>query len=114
MGSEKRFLGAPAVSSSAAIDAAWPTQIVTTLGPHELHRVVNGHARRDRSARRVDVQRNIFLGIFRFQKQQLGGDQVRDVVVNRRPDENDIVLEQAGINIVGPLSPVGLFDDHGN
>ena len=31
-GSEKRFLGAPAVSSSAAIEAACPTQVVTTSG----------------------------------------------------------------------------------
>jgi hypothetical protein len=32
LGNEKRLLGAPAVSSKAAIEAACPTQVVTTSG----------------------------------------------------------------------------------
>jgi len=62
-------------------------------GTHKLHRVINGHSCRDRTTWRIDIQRNVFLRVFRFQKQQLGGHQIRDVVVDRRPDEDDVVLE---------------------
>ncbi len=85
------------------------------VGPHELHRVVNRHARGNRAARRIDVQREMsFSGILRCEEQQLRGHQVGHVVVNRRADENDVILQQARINIVGALAAVGLLDHHGN
>jgi len=47
---------------------------------------------------------NVFLRVLRFQKQQLGSHQIRDVVVDRRPDKYDVVLEEPGINVVCPLA----------
>ena len=55
-----------------------------------------------------------FSGSSDFQKQKLRGHQIGDVIVDRRADENDVILEQPGINIVGALAPVGLLDHHGN
>src|SRR6266852_2299661 len=39
-------------------------------GPHELHRVINCHSCRDRAARRIDVQRYVFLRIREFWQSQ--------------------------------------------
>ena len=63
---------------------------------HVLHRVVNCHARCDRSARRVDVKLDVFLRVFLSQEQHLRDHQVGDVVVDRRPDKNDVVAQAAG------------------
>ena len=42
----------------------------------------------------------------------MGTNQVGDRVVDRRSDEDDVFLEQAGVEVKGPLASVGLFD-HG-
>jgi len=93
LGKEKRFFCAPAVNSNAAMEAGLADANGHDGGTHKLHRVINGHSCRDRTTWRIDIQRNVFLRVFRFQKQQLGGHQIRDVVVDRRPDEDDVVLE---------------------
>jgi len=80
----------------------------------ELHRIVNRQARRDRSAGAVDVQRNIAVRVFGFEEQQLGNDQIRNVVVNRRADEDDAVAKQPRINVVGAFASVRLFNNHRN
>ena len=80
----------------------------------KLHRVVNRQARRDRAARRIDVDVDVLLAVFHLQKEQLRDDQVRDVIVDRRADKNDAVLEQARINIVAALAAAGLLDHHRN
>jgi len=36
------------------------------------------------------------------------------VIVDRRADEDDVVFQQPGVNIVRSLAPVGLFNDHRN
>jgi Rrf2 family protein len=59
----------------------------------EPHRVQDCQPGRDRAARRVDVDGNILLGIFGFEKQHLGDDQVGDAVVNRSPHEDDVFLQ---------------------
>src|SRR5690606_8684217 len=54
----------------------------------ELHGVINGHARVYRSARRIDVQRDVFVGILGFEKEQLGDHQVGRLI-GYRPYEKD-------------------------
>ena len=54
-----------------------------------LHGVVDRQAGLDRAARRIDVERDVLVGILGLQKQQLGDDQVGDLVVDGRPQEDD-------------------------
>ncbi len=79
---------------------------------HVLHGVIDGHARRDRPARRVDIELNVFLGVFLRQEQHLGNHQIGDVVVNRHADENNVIAKQPGVDVVGAFAPPGLLDDH--
>ena len=79
-----------------------------------LHRVVDRHPRRDRTARRVDVELDVLFRIFLRQKQHLRDDQVGDVVVYRRANKDDIVAEQTGVNVIGSLAAPGLLDYHRN
>jgi hypothetical protein len=51
---------------------------------HELHRVVDRHARGDGASRRVDVQVDVPIRVLGRQQQHLGADQVRDSVLHRR------------------------------
>ncbi len=77
-----------------------------------LHRVVDGHARRDRSARRVDVELDVLFRVFLRQEQHLRDHQVGDGVINGSANEDDIVAEQAGINVIGAFASPGRFDHH--
>ena len=103
-GSANRLPGAPASSSTAAALAAWPMTIVETARLDVLHRVVDREQRRDDAAGRVDVQADVLVGVLGLEVQQLGHDQVADVVVDRRAQEHDALLEQAGVD-VGERSP---------
>ena len=44
--------------------------------PNELHGVVNRHASRDRTARRVDIDVDILFGIFCFEEEELSYDKL--------------------------------------
>ena len=55
---------------------------------------------------------DVALRVFAIEEQQLGDDQVCDVVVDGGAQENDSLLEQQGIDIVGPLTPVSRLHDH--
>ena len=59
-----------------------------------LHRVVDGEPARDVAAGRVDVQLDVLPGSIGLEKEQLRDDDVRDVVIDRRAEENDPVHEQ--------------------
>jgi hypothetical protein len=58
----------------------------------ELHGVVDRKAGRDRAARRIYVQLNVFLRVLSLEEEHLRGGQVGDMVVNRRADEDDVFL----------------------
>ena len=55
---------------------------------------------------------NVLVGIFGLEVQQLRHDKVGHLVFDRTDDENESVLEKPRINVVGPLAPRRLFDDH--
>src|SRR5262249_8073535 len=59
------------------------------------------------------VQRNVLLWIFSRQEEHLGDHQIRNIIVDRRSQENNVLFEQPGINIEGALAARGLLHHHG-
>ena len=49
---------------------------------------------------------------FMFKEEELRHDQVRHVVFDRADDEDEAVLQQPRVDVVCPLSPRRLLDDH--
>jgi hypothetical protein len=77
----------------------------------ELHRVVDRHPRAHTAARGVDVDVDVALGIVRIEEQQLGNDDVGDIIVDRRAEENDAVHEEPREDVVRALATARPFDD---
>jgi hypothetical protein len=59
-----------------------------------VHRVVDGHARRDRTARRVDVHLDVGLVVLGRENQQLHGQPVGDLVVHLGAEQHDARAQQ--------------------
>jgi hypothetical protein len=57
---------------------------------------------------------NVGLRIVRLQKQQLRHEAIRDIVVDRRTEQDDSILEQATVDVHRPLFAAALLDDVGN
>ena len=76
-----------------------------------LHCVVDGEPCGYRAARRVDVEEHVLLRVLRFQKEHLGNDEVCHMVVNGTAEEDDAVLQEARVNVVGALAVGGFFDN---
>jgi len=51
---------------------------------------------------------------FRFQEQQLGHHQIGGGIIHRPYQEDHPLLEQAGIDVVGTLTPTTLLHHHGH
>jgi len=64
------------------------------------------------AARAVDVERDLFLGVLRLQKEKLRDDEVRDLIVDWRADEDDALLEESRVDVEGALPPTGVLDHH--
>ena len=79
---------------------------------HELHRVVDREARRHRAARRVDIERDVLIRVFRLEEEQLRDDQVGRHLVDRSDEEDDPLLEQPRVDVVGALAAPALLDHH--
>src|SRR3712207_620347 len=83
------------------------------VGPDEHHRVVDGHQRRERAAGRVDVDRDVAVGVVGLQRDQLGHDVVGRRVVDLHPEEDDPLLEELVVRVgllhavAGPLHEGG-------
>ena len=67
-GNEKRFLGAPAAGRMSGHGSGLSHAGGNYVGTDVLHRVIDGHARGNRAARGINVELNVALRIFRFQK----------------------------------------------
>ena len=63
-------------------------------------------------ARRVDVERDVLLGILALEVQQLGHDEVGDLVVDRRAEEDDPLVQQPRVDVELALAARGSLDDH--
>src|SRR6185437_6430219 len=64
-------------------------------------------------ARGIDVNRDVLLGVLRFQEEHLRHHDVGHVVVDRADDEDQALLEEARIDVIRPLAAGGLLDDDG-
>ncbi|MEY9812088.1 hypothetical protein RKD21_002345 [Streptomyces albogriseolus] len=105
-GSAKRLPGVPALSRNC------PHGRRETHGDRHhvvldvLHGVVDRHAGRDRTAGAVDVEVDVLVGV-RGKEQQLRGDLVRDVVVDRLAEEDDPLAEQPVVDLVAEATTDG-------
>lgn len=70
----------------------------------ELHGVINSETSGDMSAGRVDIEGDIFFGVFGFQEEHLGDDSVCDGVIYGSAEENDALAEKTGIDVVGAFT----------
>ena len=111
---DRAAAGAPPASSTAAVHAAWPDTDGLDRRAYELHGVVDGEHRRDRSTRGVDVQADGELGVLRGQVEQLGDDRVGDAVVDLGAEVDDALGQQPGVEVEGALAPRSLLDDVGD
>ena len=75
-----------------------PDAVGIHVAGEELHRIVDRQASSHRAARRIDVNADVFLAVLHLEEKQLRDDQIGDVIVDRGAEENDPVLEQAGVN----------------
>ena len=82
------------------------------VGLDELHGVKNRHARIHRTAGRVDIERDVLVGVFRFQKQQLRHHQVGGHVIDRTNQKNDALFQQTRVDVIGTLTAARLLDHH--
>ncbi|MCY1170755.1 hypothetical protein D9M73_108430 [compost metagenome] len=74
-----------------------------------LHRIMDRHARRDDTARRVDVHEDVLLRIFRFEEQQLRGDDRRHMILDAARYEDDPFTQQTRIDVERTLAAVRLL-----
>src|SRR5882672_11744787 len=77
-----------------------------------LHGVVDGEARGHLAAWAVDVEGDLLVGVLRLQEQQLRNDEVCDLVVDRRSDENDALFQEPRVDVEGALSASRVLDHH--
>ena len=54
------------------------------------------------------------MRVLRLQKQELCRDQGGHLVLDWARDEDNALLQEARINVIGPLAAVGLLDHHGH
>ena len=85
------------------MDIAIPTQIVCMSGL--MYCIVSdGHAGVDRAARRVDVDRDVLVGILGLQMDELRHDQVGDLIVHGSPEEDDSLVQKPRVDVEGALA----------
>ena len=82
------------------------------VGLDELHGVVHGEPGVDVPSWTIDVEGDVLVRIVGFEMQQLGHDQVRHLIVDRCPQEDNALVEQARVDIVGSFAAAGLLDHH--
>jgi len=63
------------------------------IGFDVLHGVVNRHASSNQTTRGVDVEMDILVGVFRFQKEHLSNDHVGDIVGNGGTQKDNAVTQ---------------------
>ncbi len=69
-----------------------------------LHGVVDGEHPGHLPAGGVDVEGDVLARVLGLEVQELGEHEVGDDVVDGRAEEDDAVLEQSGVEVVGPLA----------
>ena len=72
-----------------------------------VHRIINGQTGVDAAAGRVDVQLDVTLGVFVVEEEKLGDDQVCDLVIDGKAQEDDALLQQERVDVHGALAAAG-------
>ena len=94
--------------------AAVPTQMVETWGVDQAHGVQDGEARGYVAARAVDIEADVAVPIFAFQVEELGDDDVGDLIGDGRAQINDALTEEQRIDVEGALATGAGLNDHGD
>ena len=81
-------------------------------GAQVLHRVVDREPGGHDAAGRVDVQADVALRVLGLEVEQLGDDEVGHVVLDRVAQEDDPLLEEPAVDVVGPFAATRGLDDH--
>src|SRR6202167_524762 len=71
-----------------------PHRVGAHVVGHELHHVVDRQTRVDRTARGVDVERDVARRVLGGEQKHLGADPVGDVVVHLLPEKDNAVPQQ--------------------
>src|SRR5581483_5786230 len=79
-----------------------------------LHGVVDREAGGHRAARRIDVHVDVLLRVLGLEEEQLRDHQVREVITDRRTEDDDAIAKKPRVDVVGTLSASRLLDDDGN
>jgi hypothetical protein len=72
---------------------------------------VNHQPARDHAARTIDVEHDLFVGILALEEEKLSDDDIRDVVVDLSPKEDDPVLQEPTEDVPVAFAAVRRFDD---
>src|SRR4026208_509762 len=81
---------------------------------HILHGIVNTQSCRDTSPGGIDVEIDVLFRVLRFEKQELGNNQVGENIVDRRAKEYDPVFQQSGVNVISAFTSVRRLDHNGD
>src|SRR5204863_3837893 len=60
----------------------------------------------------VDVDREVLVWVLRLEVEELGDDQVGDLVVDGGSEEDDALVQQARVDVERALAARGLLDHH--
>ena len=85
--------------------AAWPIQTV--------HGIIHRHAGSNNTSGGINVKIDILVRIFGFEKQKLGDQEIGNLIVDGGSQKDDPILQEPGVNIISPLPPAALLDNHG-
>ena len=77
-----------------------------------VHRIVDRHTGRDRTARTVDIKADILIRILRFKEKKLCHDKRRRDVVHLVGKKYDPIVEKSRINVVRALATARLLHNH--
>src|SRR5665213_843036 len=77
-----------------------------------LHGVEDGEAGSDGASGRIDTELDVFFRVLAGEEKQLRDDQIGDVVVDRRAEEDNVVAEQTAVDVVGAFAPARLLEHH--
>src|SRR5919197_5526516 len=82
------------------------------VGLDELHRVVDREAVVHGAARRVDVDRDVLVRVLGLEMEELGDDQVGDLVVDGCSEKDDALVQESRVDVERALAARGLLDHH--
>ena len=78
-----------------------------------LHYVVDGHPGIRQAARGIDVEEDVFARVSAVEVEDLGDEQVGDLVVYFLAQKNDPLAQQKGVDVEGPFASGRLVEHRG-